>query len=137
MDVSRRHLFPAVLTEIRVAIAEGNGIKGFRLTDLEHAPDDTLRAIIPARVAGPHVSINKCMVLACDASGVELSLFPAEQDHLDVFNSFNGRQDLGAIAEGLASRSGLMYDEAFGAVRALFLHLLKAGVVVPANPLGE
>ena len=135
MDLPRRRLPSALLTELRVAKAESHGVKGFRLADIATLPDEALLGMVPARGTEVRVFVQEGFVYAGDRSGEMVRLFPAEQASLDVFNMFNGDRDLRTIAELVAGMWGVEFEDALLFVRTMFLSLLKLGVLVPANPL--
>lgn len=136
MDVTRRRLLPAVLEELFVAVGESHGVRGFRLADLPDAPDDVVRGVVPARVPDRRVFLAGGHVCA-DGAGGRVRLFPAEQAYLDAFNACDGSRDLAGVAAVVLERWEVGEDEAFGLVRDLFLRLMAADVLVPANPGGQ
>lgn len=138
MEVTRRQLPLAAFQELRVAIGETRGVPGHRLDDLERAPEQLLLALVPAHagpvtLAGGHV---------CAALGSRtVPLFPAtDQLALDIFNACDGTRDLRAVTELVAGRRAAGFEETFPRVRQLFLQLVRANVLRPANagvPMGE
>ncbi len=137
MDLPRRRLLSALLTELRVANGEYHGVQGFRLADIPTLPDEAMLGIVPARGTDRRVFVQEGFVYAGDESQEVLRLFPAEQAYLDVFNMFNGDQDLRTITELVAGMWGVEFEDALLFVRSMFLSLLKPGVLVPANPLAQ
>jgi hypothetical protein len=136
MEVTRRHLLPAVLEELFVAMGESRGVRGYRLADLADAPDDVLRRVVPVRVPDRHVFLDGGHVCS-EGGGGRVTLFPADQVHLDAFNACDGSRDLACIASVIRERWEVGEDEAFALARGLFLRLLAADVLVPANPAGR
>lgn len=136
MDVTRRHLLPAVLEELFVTMGESRGIRGYRLSDLRDAPDDVLRTVVPARVPDRHVYLDGGHVCS-EGGGGRVRLFPADQAHLDAFNACDGSRDLAGVVSVVRERWEIAEGEAFVLVRDLFLRLLAADVLVPANPAGR
>lgn len=136
MDVTRRHLLPAVLEELFVAMGETHGVRGFRLSDLHDAPDEALRGVVPVRVPDRRVFLDGGHVCT-DGNGSRVRLFPAEQAYLDAFNACDGSRDLAGVAAVVEGRWDLGEDDAFSLVRDLFLRLVAADVLVPSNPGGR
>lgn len=134
MEITRRQLFPAVLTELQVALGETRGVRSFRLDDLAAAPEEVLRTIVPVRGSGRPVHLADGFACVADDAGALVRLFPAEQVHLDAYNACDGRRDLATIADQVAARWQLDAAAAFQLVRALFLRLLQARVLLPGNP---
>ena len=137
MDVTRRLLLPAVLEELLVAVGEYHGVHGFRMGDLRTAPDEVVGSVVPVRTPGSRVFLADDHVCTLDHAGEQLRLFPVGQAHLDAFNACDGRRDLTAVAAVVAERWDVTPDEAFHLTRELFLRLMAAGVLLPADPLEE
>ena len=135
MDVPRRLLLPAVLEELFVTAGESHGVPGFRMEDLQTAPNEVLGSIVPARATDRGVFLADGHVCTLDHAGEQLRLFPVGQVHLDAFNACDGRRDVAAVAAVVAERWEVSPGDAFALVRELFLRLLAVGVLLPANPL--
>lgn len=135
MRVTRRQLLPAVVEEFQVALGETRGVRSFRLDDLASAPDEVLHRVVPVR--GTARRIHLVDGFACvDCGDRAVRLFPADQVHLDAWNACDGRRDLGDVVDLVAGRWALDREDASALVRALFLRLLRARVLVPGTPGG-
>jgi hypothetical protein len=132
--VSRRELFSAILTKLRVESSKNQGRRVLSLSDLGEAPDDKLSPMIPVMVNNSSISIKDEFVLGSPPrSDMAYKLFPLHSPALTAFNLINGSNSLQQISEQLAKQTGWEQARCFAYTRGLFLTLVVAGLCLPKN----
>lgn len=134
-DFTRRELFTALATELRIIYGRSQGGEAWRLADLGRLPDAALERLVPIVVAGCRITETDGHVFGqVSATAAPKPLFPKSPAALEAFNQFNGLTPIGAIVRHVAAATGWSHAESHELVRGLFLDLVVAGVCVPKWP---
>jgi hypothetical protein len=134
---TRRDFFRNLLGETVSLLHETRGTPQLRLSDLQSAPDETLRGIVPVIKIRPHFRLEPQRLLMQNrATGVfeEICRFDAVQKF--ILGYVDGQRSLENIAALVQNRFELEAHAAFGCVKGFFLALVKAAVCQPARTQG-
>ena len=133
----RRGFFRRLLAEAGATVDEIRGIPQCRISQIPELPDEKLARFTVRIRPEAAVSLRKGVTTAQapgDGDGMgEVELFRSGERAQFIFNRFDGRADLLAIADETHELFGLEIDEAFDEVKGLFLRLCALGVGAPAN----
>lgn len=134
-DFTRRELFTALVTELRVIHGRAQGGEAWQLADLGRLPDAELDRLVPVVVAGCRITeAGGHVVGQVSATAAPKPLFPRSTAALEAFNRFNGLTPIGATVRHVAAATGWHHAQSREFVRRLFLDLVVAGVCVPKWP---
>lgn len=132
MQVSRRKLFPALLTELDAFTSKADGGVVLKLEDLGTCPEEQLALITPAIVTGCKIIAAGGRVYAelPSVSG-RFEIFPLGTPAQMLFDLFDGMTTLAEMSADLACQMGWEISRAFAYTRGFFLWLVLAGVCLP------
>ena len=134
MNISRRRLWSAMISEIRVTTRAVGGTPVYQLSDLGAQPDEKLAGIIPVVAPGCKITVVEGHVCGQLSKAAETTqLFPLQSPALQVFNLFNGLTRLDEAAAQLADKTGWDPERSFAYTRGLFLWLILNGICLPKN----
>jgi hypothetical protein len=132
--LSRRELFTSLRSDLARRAQADPSIAQYPLRRLGALPKDRLAEIVPAVVPGSRFTTIDDAIWGQSPSDTSLrQLFEASDANLLVLDAMRGRDSLRTIAGSIVRELGWPGDRSFALVRGLFLHLVSAGIVVPAS----
>lgn len=133
---TRRQFWRALLQEIFVIYGSAQGGQGCRLSELGSLPDDQLAQVKPIVNPDYEIFVDQAHIWSRrKKTGATTKLFAMEKENLLAFNLFDGRHNLGEIAQALSQEMGWDEPRGFAHVRDLFLLLVSHLACLPKNSL--
>ena len=134
VGMSRRSFFMTIAAEFDLRAGQSMGASAVRIPTLGVLPDSQLMDFIPRIFDGCDIEIHGEEVWGkLEHWSSANFLFHMDPLTSFCFNQVNGQNSLKAIAEGVATETGLSFERAFGLTRGMFLTLVRAGVCLPIN----
>ncbi len=138
---SRRAFFRLLADEGCANVERMRGRPQLRLSELPQLPKDALEQIVPVILPSVQIVVADEFVLGrLPGRDAPVELFarePLETADSFIFNRFNGHLSIRQISRELAAAKSFEAAEGFDRVREFFLRLVRLGVCVPGNPVGE
>jgi hypothetical protein len=114
------------------AMQELQGARHFRLGMLDDCSDACLATVVPTwRRQEKIAMLGNRFVQSSAGEGESIVHFEFTGDDMRLLALFDGKRSLGRISRDWSVRSGLSEAAAFARVRAFWLPLAKAGILVP------
>jgi hypothetical protein len=133
-NISRRELFGAFLTMVKVESQRSHGKKVLILSELGEWPDERLAPLVPVMARNSTILMKDGFVIGKPPrSDRSDKLFPLDSPALTAFKLINGLNTLEQISQRLAEQTGWEHSHSFAYVRGLFLVLVEAGLSHPKD----
>jgi hypothetical protein len=132
MQIPRRRLWSALVTEMQVSVGKSEGGRAWKLEALGDWTDTQLAGVVPVMINGCQITIKEGFVWGQPPEASDpAQLFPLKTPAMAAFNRMNGEITLGENARSLGRETGWDDQRSFAYVRGLFLWLVLARVCFP------
>jgi len=135
----RRMFFRRAASEFLALIGELKGTPSFKLESLWKMRRSTLGKVVPRIRENVSLKGNdkKQLFAQIGDDSKPTFLFDVTSQNSFLFNMIDSINSIDAVTEKTAQHFNISDQEAFEKVRAFFLDLVKQGVCVPVNRVGE
>ena len=134
----RRGFFKQCLVDMICLVEEFKGRPQMRLSDLDQAPEEVIRTMVPVfNPRRPCITKGNRILLEKDKSGEYEQICEMDRMNADIFHYFGGSMTIDEISREIERRYDLDSHTAYERVRAWFLFLAKRMVCFPAHAHDE